>query len=276
MSNAEGAIFKPDARFGRACQHSRVFGRSPNFGQKREPAMNQGVRKLIRLTVVVSSALAIVPAIAGAWTTSKPAQAESLDATWPQQGGSDTPRAPAARIRVLTNETFDGSTSIEAAKVVLSSGGRVRVRKGTTLTIQTAELEIQGAFVFDGRGDPGTAGTTPTDFTTSGPCSTGIVGPGAVAHRDWENAGGHPNDRGGDGGPGDNGGVILVHYKIIRYVGTNARPGPPEFLTKGGGGGAAGRGRKLICGCHPEHVKFGPNGTPGADGADGRFVLQQQ
>jgi hypothetical protein len=67
-----------------------------------------------------------------------------------------------------------------------------------------------------------------------------------------------------------------VYYKTLRHTGIDGRPIAPEFFTSGGGPGQPGNGRKLICGCHAEHVKYGSPGSPGSRGTDGRHVFQQE
>jgi hypothetical protein len=179
--------------------------------------------------------------------------------------------------KTLDNVTLTQDTRVEEHHVILKSGGRARVANGAHLVISTEILEVQGPFVFDGRGSAGGTGHTPGEWKSSGPCSIGIFGPGEVAHRDWEASGGHPNDRGGDGGRGGNGATIIIEYGSLRFTGLSGRPGDHlTFLTTGGAGGAAGGGRRLVCGCHPQDVKYGPAGTPGPAGADGRYELRMR
>lgn len=179
--------------------------------------------------------------------------------------------------RVINKESFTQDTRIEAHHVVLAAGGRLSVDTGAAVTMSVDILEIRGPFVFDGRGRAGSAGHTNSEWKSSGPCSIGIIGPGEVAHRDWEAAGGHENDRGGNGGNAYNGATFIIHYREIRFSGVSGKPGDfLTFLTDPGAPGAPGAGRRLVCGCHPNHVKHGPAGNPGSPGQPGRFELRMQ
>lgn len=172
----------------------------------------------------------------------------------------------------LTRQTFDRDTTIVADELRLQDGGRVTVKNGAILNLKTRLLLVLGNFVFDGRGNPGSNGGSPSEWRSSGPCTIGVVGPGEVAHNDWEAAGGHPNDRGSDGGNGGNGASIFLKYKTL--AGVNSPVEHLQFLTSGGAAGVGGSGRRLVCGCHPsEHVKYGPKGNDGTKGTDGQYRL---
>lgn len=182
-----------------------------------------------------------------------------------------------ARQLVLNRATYETDTSIEVERLVLESGGVLRVSNGARWHAKTVVLEIRGAFQVDGRGTPGAAGSSAGEWKSSGPCQIAFgFGPGEVAHRDWQAAGGHPNDRGTNGSAGGNGAIVTIEYELVVFSGTSGQPGVfPAFLTTGGSGGSGGRGRKLICGCHPNDEKFGPDGAPGTRGQDGAFILRQ-
>jgi hypothetical protein len=193
---------------------------------------------------------------------------------------AQVPPAPSTATEVVLGvgsyADVTSDTVVQAERVVLPSGGRVRVRNGAHLTVVARTVVIQGPFTFDGRGDPGSPGGGAGEWTSSGACSIGLFGPGEVAHNDWEASGGHSNDRGGNGQPGGNGAVIDVRYVSTVQTGVVGDwRSQVTFLTGGGAGGPEGQGRRLICGCHSSHVKHGPSGSPGAPGTDGRYTLQQ-
>lgn len=176
----------------------------------------------------------------------------------------------------LARASYDSDTEIVVDRLILESGGVLRVENGAAWHARATVIEIRGHFLIDGRGTAGAAGSTPEPWTSSGPCTNfGPFGAGDVAHDDWNAAGGHPNDRGTNGGAGRNGANIVIEYERLVFTGVSGHVADlVSFQTTGGAGGEGGRGRTLVCGCHHEE-KHGPDGTPGAPGLPGSFALRQ-
>jgi len=189
---------------------------------------------------------------------------------------SPVPQEIAGHKALVLSGVFESDTTLRQDRVVLPSNGTLRILNGAHLVIETDVLEVGGPFLFDGRGNQGAPGVSPADWTSSGSCfSLGPFGPGEVAHSDWEKAGGHPDDRGGNGQPGGPGATVEIYYK--RLIVPNGGSWQDYISTRleGGDGGPGAQGRRLICGCHPEHTKYGPRGTQGGSGSRGQFLLQR-
>lgn len=173
---------------------------------------------------------------------------------------------------------------MKAERVEIDADTEIRVLNGAHLTIEAGTLVLRGAVTIDGHGASGSDGRDGQgrgSLVIGGGDSKRLGQRCRNAHRDWENAGSHPDDRGGDGttgGDGGDGASITIRYR-------SAEGSLDEIRTKleggaAGKGGRAGAGRVLICGCpvHKHPNKSGPSGSPGADGKggqDGSFRVER-
>jgi hypothetical protein len=175
---------------------------------------------------------------------------------------------------VLENQIFTRDTILNAQKIIFKTGGKIRVRNGIHITFIAQILEVENPnFIIDGRGEAGENGVNKPDWTSSPSKGVvGLFGGHTDGHKQWTEAGGHPNDIGNSGTNGGNGATILIQYKI--FQGTNGSINNINYITDGGKGGAGGIGKKLICGDDANHFKFGPTGKNGIDGLKGNFRVE--
>jgi hypothetical protein len=175
---------------------------------------------------------------------------------------------------VLSNQEFKNDTIINAQKIIFKTGGKIRVRNGANVTFIAQILEVENPnFIIDGRGEAGENGASKPDWaSTKSHGVNGPIGGSTDGHKQWTEAGGHPNDIGNNGLNGGNGATILIQYKI--FQGTNGSVNNINYITDGGKGGAGGIGKKLICGDDPSHFKYGPTGKNGIDGIKGNFRVE--
>lgn len=176
---------------------------------------------------------------------------------------------------VISREDISGDKLFQADKIILKSGGSIRVRNGSTLTLLALEeLVIEGTFTIDGRGVQGANGGGGGAEWNSG-CVGGMAGFSSEEsnprHKDWSNAGSSA-DKGGDGGQGGNGATVKILYGAISgvYGGKNNL----NIYVDGGKGGSGGTGRRLVCGCCGKS-KYGPSGSNGSDGYPGRYTFKE-
>jgi len=172
-------------------------------------------------------------------------------------------------LATLDKQIFTQNTVIEADRIEIQSGARIRVRNGAALKLKADTIVIFGPAFIDGRGEPGHQGAPGQSKNDTWRSSGGGGWYSCdIAHRDWV-ASGSEVDRGGDGGPGGPGGpgaIIILEYRDLQgpaNLQTEFRGGP------GGPGGPGGTGRILCCGCHNNECKRGPSGRSGPNGQPG-------
>lgn len=198
------------------------------------------------------------------------------------------PRVP-CRVRddvfVVGDMEVSSSQSLKHKTVCLVDGAKVRVRNGSTFTIDAETLIVEGVAEFDGSGEPGATGApgvTPPEFIHA-PGGTGTGYDHARCEREFGGFGNHPDDFGGpgkDGGAGGAGAKIDIRFRTLvgntAGVTSNVKGGP------GGEGGQGGLGRKMRCARDavgstriPQESRRGPNGKPGSAGPASSFTVQQ-
>lgn len=198
------------------------------------------------------------------------------------------PRVP-CRVRddvfVVADMEVSSNQALKHKTVCLVDGAKIRVRNGSTFTIDAETFIVEGAAEFDGSGAPGAAGppgVTPPEFIHA-PGGTGTGYDHARCGREFGGFGNHSDDFGGpgkDGGAGGAGAKIDIKFGALvgntAGITSNVKGGP------GGEGGPGGLGRKMRCARDavgstriPQESRRGPNGRAGPAGMAGSFTMQQ-
>ena len=178
---------------------------------------------------------------------------------------------------IMDNQVIKHDTIIQSERIVFRTGGKVRIKDGTHVTFIANVIEVQSAFVIDGRGEDGTSGAAGGVWQSTP--SNGYDGPlghvGHDGHAQWLTGCGDNvtcGARGNNGTNGGNGAIIFIQFHT--YEGISGGLGSLNCLTAGGNGGGGGTGCILRCADHGETCPR-PSGSNGVNGLPGKYTFQQ-
>lgn len=170
----------------------------------------------------------------------------------------------------MTSNILEKDTDVQSSTIDFPTFAQIRIPNGATLFLFAVDIIINPHVFIDGRGNDGNPGQPGKDAIGEWK-SKGDDSPDSckIAHERWEMSGFSQADRGENGRNGEDGGRgATIVIRGMNIVGIN-NLSISVIGGKGGPGGSGGRGRKLVCGCHNDEVKYGLQGIPGQPGNNG-------